>query len=122
MWNIIGISGKRNQVTNSIPHPLDENRKIWTFSDAVHVVKCIRNNIRDKIEVTFDDKKVNLNYYRKLYCTETSPEFAALRACPKLTSAHIDATSFQKMNVRLAFQLLSKSVAKGINFYRSIKV
>lgn len=41
-----------------------------------------------------------------------------MRACPKLTSVHID--PFQNMNVRLAFQLFSGSMSKAIEFYRDI--
>jgi hypothetical protein len=47
---------------------------------------------------------------------------ASLRILPKLTDAHMYPNCFQKMNVRLAVQLLSKSVANGIKYFRTVNV
>ena len=45
-------------------------------------------------------------------CCETK----LFKLCPKLTRAHVDLTSFSRMNVKLAAQILSSSVAKGLDF------
>ena len=47
---------------------------------------------------------------------------ASLRIVPKLTDAHMYPTCFQKMNVRLAVQVFSKSVANGMQYFRTINV
>lgn len=40
-----------------------------------------------------------------------------MRACPKLTFSHINPSNTEKMRVKLATQLLSRSVASGLAFY-----
>lgn len=37
---------------------------------------------------------------------------------PKLTASHVSPGKLEKMNVRLATQLFSRSVALGLRFYR----
>lgn len=120
LWINLGISGKPRKVIPSIPNPVDNTRKIWAFSDAVHIIKCIRNNFHDKGQVHYNNKLIDFKFYRRLFETDTSPEFAGMRVCNKLTSAHIQTSTFQRMNVKLAFQLFSRSVADGIKFYREI--
>ena len=41
-----------------------------------------------------------------------------LRAVPKMTEMHIHPNNFQKMSVRLAAQLFSKSTADGLELYQ----
>nr|CAH0105887.1 unnamed protein product [Daphnia galeata] len=53
----------------------------------------------------------------ELYATDAV--FGEGAACPKLRLMHINPTSFQKMNVSLAMQVLSSSVAKGLEYYRT---
>ncbi|KAL5246341.1 hypothetical protein ACI65C_013749 [Semiaphis heraclei] len=43
---------------------------------------------------------------------------APLRVCPKITHRHLAPDSFSKMNVKLATQIFSNSMAKGIEYYR----
>lgn len=45
---------------------------------------------------------------------------ADLRVCPKLTYNHVNPSNMLKMRVKLATQLFSNSVAKGIQFYARI--
>ena len=42
-------------------------------------------------------------------------EFSEFSLCPKLTRSHINLTPFTKMNVKLAAQTLSRSVANGLD-------
>ena len=118
LWNCLAISGVINNVKCSIPHPTDTSRRLWALSDFVHIIKCVRNNFHKKNEMFYNNDTVKYKYYRKLYEVDTSSDFSGLRVCPKLTKAHIDPNTFQKMNVRLAFQLFSRSVADGIKFFR----
>jgi hypothetical protein len=43
----------------------------------------------------------------------------SLRAVPKLTETHLKPNSFQKMSVKLAAQVISRSVASGFRYYRT---
>lgn len=45
MWSEFGISGKIDEPVNKILHPMDDNRHMYFFSDAPHLIKCIRNRL-----------------------------------------------------------------------------
>lgn len=95
---------------------MDPTRKLWTFSNVVHIIKCIRNYFKDKNIVNYDEQPVNYDFYRRIFEIDTSPEFAGVRICPKLMLTHLHSNSFKRMNARLAFQIFSNSVANGIKF------
>lgn len=48
MWNQLGISGKMGQLSNCFLSPFDDQRKVFVFSDAPHLIKTIRNRLHDK--------------------------------------------------------------------------
>lgn len=78
----------------------------------------MRNFFHDKVSVLYNNDIVNYEFFRLVYKLDTSAENTGLRTCAKVTAAHIDPTSFQRMNARLAFQLFSNSMANAIKFYR----
>lgn len=43
----------------------------------------------------------------------------ALKVCPKITNSHIYPSNCEKMRVKLATQVFSRSMASGIEFYRN---
>jgi len=45
MWNKFGISGKIQKTSYFFENPIDQNRNIYIFSDAPHLIKCIRNRL-----------------------------------------------------------------------------
>ncbi|KAH8025728.1 hypothetical protein HPB51_010969 [Rhipicephalus microplus] len=57
-------------------------------------------------------------HYDKLY-VENSKLPGYLRGCPKLTFSHMNPSSTEKMRVKLATQVFSRSVAKGLEYYSS---
>lgn len=48
LWSELGISGNKNELTNSFEHPLDPKRKVFMFSDAPHLIKNVRNRLLNK--------------------------------------------------------------------------
>lgn len=50
-WNEMGINGKIDNVKNWFEHPIDENRKIFIFSDTPHLFKNIRNRLYNNKEL-----------------------------------------------------------------------
>ncbi|KAG0416296.1 hypothetical protein HPB47_006512 [Ixodes persulcatus] len=58
---------------------------------------------------------VCFDHYKQLYKTEENNQ---LKVVQKLTASHINPSNLQKMNVRLATQLFSRSVALGLRYYR----
>lgn len=47
-WTEFDVSGKFGQSKCYFEHPVDENRKIFVFSDTPHLIKCIRNRLHDE--------------------------------------------------------------------------
>jgi len=45
VWKELGVSGLKNNVVNSFTHPMDTTRKIYLFSDALHLIKTVRNRL-----------------------------------------------------------------------------
>lgn len=50
IWSELGASGQINSFKNWFQHPLDEERKIYAFSDTPHLFKSVGNKLcNDKI-------------------------------------------------------------------------
>ncbi|XP_075739578.1 uncharacterized protein LOC119175690 isoform X2 [Rhipicephalus microplus] len=73
----------------------------------------------EKLRHEARDHKINFGHYVTLFDTEKDKH---LRVVPKLTRAHVAPDNLQKMSVRLATQLFSRSTAVGIKLYREAKV
>jgi len=53
MWKEFGVSGGVHNTVNSVPHPSpsakrDLDRRLYFFSDYVHLIKCVRNNLMNR--------------------------------------------------------------------------
>ncbi|XP_071642190.1 uncharacterized protein [Temnothorax longispinosus] len=48
MWSLLGVSGTMDCTKTWFTHPIDDNRKIFAFSDIPHVIKNIRNRLYNK--------------------------------------------------------------------------
>ena len=95
----------------------DNGNTIFVMHDPPHLMKNVRNNL-----LTYDfvihGETVSFKYIEKLYDLES---WNVLRFVPKLTKGHIELTNFKKMNVKLATQILSHSVACGLRSYMKLK-
>ncbi|XP_055918650.1 uncharacterized protein LOC129950754 [Eupeodes corollae] len=87
-----------------------KEKEIYGMYDIPHLIKSIRNNLL-KYNFSTSDGIVSWKVIKYLYNSE---KCNTTKICPRLTSAHIDPTEFQKMSVKLAAQILSRSVACGI--------
>lgn len=58
MWLELGIDGRKNSLKNWLTHPLDNNRKIFAFSDTPHLIKNVRNRLYNQKVL-----KVNCIYF-----------------------------------------------------------
>lgn len=54
LWNEFGVSGTRSNLQNSVVHPMNQNQKIYFFSDAPHLIKTVRNKL-------FNSKTLRVN-------------------------------------------------------------
>ncbi|XP_072145361.1 uncharacterized protein [Dermacentor andersoni] len=110
------ISGALGHVVNAFEHPLDTSRKVHAFADAPHLFKCIRNRLYDKKVLKKGGKFIKWSCYDALFVADTK-NATEQRVCPKLTYNHVNPSNMLKMRVKLATQIFSNSVAKGILFY-----
>jgi hypothetical protein len=85
--------------------------------DPPHLIKNVRNNLLTD-NILIDNKVVSFDHIVKLFEMEQD---SVLRFVPKLTKAHVELNNFKKMNVKLATQVLSRSVACGIRTNISMK-
>jgi hypothetical protein len=78
------------------------------------VLKLSRNNLLSK-NLIFGDKLVTFQHIRNLYDIEKDKP---IKVAHKLTIKHVEMnSSFDKMKVFLAAQVLSETVARAIQFY-----
>ncbi|KMQ84713.1 hypothetical protein RF55_17264 [Lasius niger] len=122
MWSILGITGSMENTTTWFTHPLDNERKVFVFSDICHVIKNVRNRLYNKKKLRFKSTHnyVYWKYFDTLYNIDKNHPGNA-RVCPKITNRHIVLDNTSKMRVRLATQIFSNSVADGLAFYLSHK-
>lgn len=99
-----------NDFVTHFPHPSTQ-KKVCIFLDPCHVIKLIRNSFEKK-RVFFDKdgKKIRWQLLINLNKLQTKE---GLRFGNKLTSRHLYFRN-QIMKVKLATQLLSKSVANAL--------
>ena len=110
-----------SQLGITVEHPYFEHEsgKIFAMFDPPHLFKSVRNNLLKYVfQIGEDGHCVDWHHIRQFYDFDSKQP---LRLCPKLTIRHMDMTSFSKMKVSYAVQVLSKSVAAGINTYVSLK-
>ncbi len=90
---------------------MHEGSKVYCLYDYCHLFKSVRNTLM-KYDISSPDGIVSFNIIKKLYSIDQSNTH--FKICPKLTESHIYPSVFEKMSVKRATQVLSNSVAAGI--------
>lgn len=99
-----------NSLQTWFPHPVT-NDKIFIFPDPCHMIKLIRNLFGDmKLIIDGSNQHIKWQYISDLHDLQRQE---SLHLGNKLRSAHIQYKK-QKMKVRFATQLFSKSVAQAL--------
>lgn len=101
---------KNLNVTTDEPFFIHENKLVVGIFDGCHLIKSLRNT-QLKYDLETLDGVVSFGPIRSLYTLDSN---SVTKMCPKLTEAHIFPNSFQKMRVKLATQVYSRSVAVGL--------
>ena len=97
-----------------------EQRFIWFFCDAPHLIKTARNCLansgagRNSRLMWNDGAFILWNHISKLYYEDVN---CGLRLLPGLTNDHINLTSYSVMRVGLAAQVLSSTVSSVLQNY-----
>nr|XP_036215611.1 uncharacterized protein LOC118680360 isoform X1 [Bactrocera oleae] len=99
------------QISEENPFYMHEGSKEYWLYDYCHLFKSVRNTLM-KYDISSPDGIVSFNIIKKLYSIDQSNTH--FKICPKLTESHIYPSTFEKMSVKRATQVLSNSVAAGI--------
>lgn len=57
LWDELGVSGKKGKVKNFFEHPLKNNKKVYMFSEAPHLIKNVRNRLYNKKSLRVSNTK-----------------------------------------------------------------
>ena len=99
------------KVTIYRPYLMYENRKIFVFYDPPHLLKNVRNNLK-KADLRIDEGVVSWQHIVDFYNFDKGQP---IQMAPKLKDRRIELPPFSAMQVNLAAQVLSHSVAAGIS-------
>nr|CAI5848512.1 unnamed protein product [Callosobruchus analis] len=84
--------------------------------DPCHLIKATRNNLLKHVLLS-QEKKTSWTFVEGFYKKDKEQFY---RSATKLTNSHIYPSSFQKMRVSLASQVISRSIVTGMNVYMTL--
>lgn len=128
MWKSFGISVNRHStITNFIPHPIEENRKLFFLADAPHLLKNLKNSLLSNkiisIPETFRNAHniefpvVKSKHLDELLELQKNLEF---KLTPKINVTDMKNSTFAKMKVNKAKNILSRDVSSALYFLANI--
>ena len=104
-------------VTPDTPYFTYSGRVYCYMFDPPHLLKSVRNNLF-KHQIHYDDQKVaKWTDISDFYKTDQNQRF---RLAPKLTKRHVELPAFSKMKVKLAAQVISRTVAAALETHSQI--
>lgn len=104
---------KDGDVIYKIQNPFDRSRYIFFISDPLYLVKTLRNSLKSSCQggaryMWNDGYDILWSHITSLYYEDLE---SGLHLMPKITLDHLNLTSYSKMNVHLAAQVLSTTVS-----------
>ncbi|XP_046595750.1 uncharacterized protein LOC107223825 isoform X2 [Neodiprion lecontei] len=117
IWSSLGVEGSINGIKTWFTHPVDESRKVFAFSNALHLIRCIRDQLYDnkRLRINSRSNYIEWKYIQALFILDSDE--ARARVCPEITQNHVKLDSTLRMCDCLATQVFSNSVANGLKFY-----
>jgi hypothetical protein len=102
----------------SVDKPFIEvnQNKVYFLHDPPHLLKSVRNNFR-KYNVKFSGGVAKWEHVKKFYDCDSKQK---VRLACKLKQVHVTLNNFKTMNVRLAAQIMSHTVASGLCLYAGL--
>lgn len=113
--NFINLSNLLKVTPENPEFDLGPFKLLYLF-DTCHLLKATKNNLAKHV-FHFDDKKTSWSFVEYFYKEDKKQVY---RLAPKLTDAHIHPSNFEKMLVKLAVQVLSRTVASGMHTYKTL--
>jgi hypothetical protein len=90
--------------------------KVHSLHDPPHLLKSVRNNFR-KYNVKFSGGVAKWEHVKKFYDCDSKQK---VRLACKLKQVHVTLNKFKTMNVPLAAQIISHTVASGLCLYAGL--
>ena len=87
------------------------SKPVYVIFDVPHLVKNVRNNFQGH-DLRIGDSVSRWSHIGTFYDVD---KLHSIRLAPRLTDAHIEVSNMSKMRVKYAVQVLSHSVAAGID-------
>ena len=112
--SLLGCSLIPGVLRYSFPHPSHPESVVYLIFDACHGIKNVRNCFADLMVLCHDGQEIRWQFIEELHKVQTMDN---LFIANKLKMKHIQFHQ-HKMNVKLAVQTLSSSVADAIDFLR----
>jgi len=118
------VVNKYSKMNNYIPHPCNNEEKVFIMPDSVHVFKNVACSLTAKNKFYLNEmlvRKYNLPHneisivpIREVYNLDKND---TLKLCPRLTENAINPSHFGKMNVALSLRVLNDNVAAAILYH-----
>lgn len=99
-------------VTTDLPCYCFGSKQIYCLYDYPHLLKCVRNTLL-KRDFLVAGNVVSWKDILEFYEIDKKST-SDCRAAPKISERHVNPQAFQKMNVKLATQVFSNSVSRGM--------
>ncbi|KAK3910722.1 DNA transposase, partial [Frankliniella fusca] len=100
MWKLAGV----NITSSCTEHPGDKNKKLWFASDFPHLVKTMWTRVVSRKEMSLPDGVIKLSHWETVI---KHNEKLGIKQCWTLKSDHLKPSNYQKMNVKMAFEVSS---------------
>lgn len=97
-------------ITVNNPYFVFNSKKVFVLYDPPHLIKSFRNALLTN-NIKTSDGEVSWSVYQELHNLDCSN---IVKMCPKLTEKHLNPNQFEKMRVKYATQIFSRSVAGAI--------
>ncbi|KAF0294357.1 Transposable element P transposase [Amphibalanus amphitrite] len=107
---------KRLGVTIERPYFDVDGESVIALYDPPHLFKCLRNCLY-KHDIETPEGVMSWTHIKEFYEQDCR---RSVRAAPKLRDAHIVLGAFSRMKVKLATQILSRSVASAMHLYADV--
>ncbi|CAH2989328.1 unnamed protein product [Chilo suppressalis] len=96
---------------------LINNQEIVPLYDPPHLLKGIRNNLLNKnLHFVKDDVQKTAKWSHLQLLNKENPGYKGIRLIPKLTENHVNPEKINKMKVKYASQIFSRTVASNMGY------
>lgn len=126
LWKLFGFGkqhGNKDEIINSVPHPIDPTKLFYLFSDAPHALKNITQSLlNNKIiilpenYVLHHDLPSNLVQRDHLEILSEEQGKTLLKLAPKFKNSNLNPQGFEKIRVPTSSNVMSKDVSAALNF------